>query len=234
MDLESSPKSRRPYNSSRRQEQARQTRRAILEAARPLFVERGYAGTSMADIARGAGVSLKTVEAIYGTKAKLLAALRDVSIVGDDEPIPVTERAWFKEMLAEPDPRRRLELLVQNTLPIKQRAAALNEVIRRAAQFDPELAVLWHDFQDGFTADHRKVAESLAAQGALRNGLNVDAAAETIVMLNHPAFYYLAVVDRGWSPDQYERWVTDALIRQILPRRLGRAPKGRSRSNRAR
>jgi AcrR family transcriptional regulator len=182
----------------------------------------------MADIARAAGVSLKTVEAIFGTKAKLLAAVRDVSIVGDDEAVPLAERAWFTEMLEEPDPRRQVELLVQNTLVIKQRTAALNEVIRRAAQLDPELANLWHTFQEQLTADQRKLAQSLAANGALRNGLDVVAATETIVTLNHPSLYYLAVVDRGWSPDQFERWVTDALVRQLLPRRLGRASKDRS------
>ena len=106
MESASSPKPRRPYHSPHRREQARLTRRAILDAALPLLVRRGYAGASLADIARGAGVSLKTVEAAFGTKAKLLAALWDVSVVGDDEAIPLAERAWFQEMLKEPDARR--------------------------------------------------------------------------------------------------------------------------------
>src|SRR5919206_1136035 len=104
MELESSTKSRRSYHSPRRQEQARQTRAAILEAARPLFIERGYAGTSMTDIARAAGVSVKTVEAIFGTKARLLKVLRDVTIAGDDEAVPLAQRPWFREIMEEPDP----------------------------------------------------------------------------------------------------------------------------------
>ena len=106
MELESSPEPRRPYRSPLRRAQARQTRRAILEAARPLFIQRGYPGTSMGDIARAAGVSVKTVEAAFGTKARLLTALRDVTIVGDDEAIPLAGRPWFREMLEEPDHRR--------------------------------------------------------------------------------------------------------------------------------
>lgn len=216
METESSAKSRRPYHSPRRQDQARQTRLAILEAARPLFVERGYAGTSMGDIAQAAGVSIKTVEAVFGTKARLLTALRDVTIAGDDEAVPVAERAWFKEMLDEPDPRRQLELHVQNTMRIKQRTAALNEVIRRAAQPDPEIGELWQVFQRQFMQDQRRVAESLAAKGALRDDVDVNAAAEIIRLLNHPSVYYLAVLDCGWPDERFERWLTDAFIRQLL------------------
>lgn len=216
MDSESSTKSRRPYHSPRRQEQALQTRHAILEAARPLFIQRGYAGTSMGDIARAAGVSIKTVEASFGTKARLLTVLRDVTIAGDDEAIPVAQRAWFQEMLDEPDPRRQLELHVQHTMRIKRRTAALNEVIRRAAQADPEIGELWRVFQDQFMADQRLVAESLAAKGALRPGLDADGAAETIWALNHPSFYYLMVCEHGWTEAYFERWQTEAAIRQLL------------------
>src|SRR5438270_221433 len=178
MELEATAKSRRAYHSPRRQEQARQTRLAILEAARPLFIERGYAGTSMGDIAQAAGVSIKTVEAIFGTKAKLLTTLRDVTIVGDDEAIPVAERAWFREVLEEPDPRRQLELHATVSCRIKHRTAALNEVIRRAAQSDPEIGELWQIFQDQFMEDQRTVAERLASRGAFREELDAAGAAD--------------------------------------------------------
>jgi AcrR family transcriptional regulator len=216
MTLESSTTSRRPYHSPRRREQARQTRLAILDAARPLFIQRGYAGTSMADIARAAGVSLKTIEAIFGTKATLLTALRDVTIVGDDAAIPVAERAWFKKMLEEPDPRRQLELHARNTMRIKHRTGTLNEVIRRAAQSDPEIGDLWRVFQEQFRADQRLVAENLAAKDALRDGLDVDGALDTIWLLNHPSVYYLAVAECGWPEERFERWLADTLIRQLL------------------
>lgn len=216
MDSESTTKLRRPYHSPRREEQARQTRLAVLAAARPLFIQRGYAGTSVGEIAQAAGVSIKTVEAIFGTKARLLTALRDIAIVGDDDAIPLAERSWFKEMLDESDPKRLLELHARATCRIKQRTAALNEVIRRAAHGDPEIGELWHVFQSQYMADQRLVAERLAALGALRDDLNTAEAAEIIGMLNHPSVYYLAVYDRGWSEEQFEHWLVDAFIRQLL------------------
>jgi AcrR family transcriptional regulator len=217
MELESSTKSRRSYHSPRRQEQARQTRLAILEAARPLFIERGYAGTSMGDIARAAGVSVKTVEAVFGTKARVLTVLRDVTIAGDDEAVPVSQRPWFQEILEEPDPAGQLRMLVQQVGRLKRRTAGLNEVIRRAAQSDPEIAELWTVFQSQFMADQRLIVENLGAKGALRPGLDIDRASETIRALNHPSFYYLMVHDGGWPDEYFERWLADALIRQLLP-----------------
>jgi AcrR family transcriptional regulator len=214
--LESSIHSRRPYHSPRRQEQARLTRRAILDAALPLFVQHGYAGTSLGDIAHVAGVALRTVEATFGTKAKLLVALRDVTIAGDDDAIPVVDRAWYQEMLAEPDPRRQLELHARVSCQIKRRTAPLIEVIRRAAQFDPEISDLWRVFQEQYLADQWIVAESLAAKGALREPLTAADAAEIIAMPNHPSVYYFAVVERGWPEDRFERWLADAFTDQLL------------------
>ena len=216
MESESSTKSRRPYHSPRRQEQARQTRLAILEAARPLFIERGYAGTSMGDIAQAAGVSIKTVEAIFGTKAKLLSALRDVSIAGDDEAISLADRTPYREMLEEPDPRRQLDRLARISGSVKHRTAAVNEVIRRTAQSDEEIRELWQVFQVQYMKDQRMLAERLAARGVLREELDAASAAEIIGMLNHPSVYYLAVYERGWSKEHFERWLADALIRQLL------------------
>jgi len=210
-------KSRRAYHSPRREEQARQTRRAILEAALPLFAEQGYSAVSLAEIARAAGVALKTVEAAFGTKAKLLTALWDVSIVGDDEAIPLAEREWFREMLAESDPRRQLELHARNARGIKQRLGALTEVMRRAAQSDPEIDARWQIVQDQFMENQTMVAESLAAKDALRPELDAAAAAEMLWTLNHPSLYYLVVHERGWAEDQYECWLADSFVHQLLP-----------------
>jgi AcrR family transcriptional regulator len=214
--MKSSAESRRPYHSPRRQEQARLTRRAILDAALPLFIERGYAGTSLADIAQAACVALKTVQAVFGTKAKLLSALWEVTVAGDDEAIPVAERAWFRDMLEEPDARRQLVLGARIATRIKHRVGALTEVIRRAAQTDPEIGGLWQLFQDQYLANQTMMAESLAAKGALRDGLDVADAAEMLWTLNHPSVYYLLVYERGWSEERYEQWLADAFVHQLL------------------
>jgi AcrR family transcriptional regulator len=214
--MKSRVESRRPYHSPRRQEQARLTQRAILDAALPLFVERGYAGTSLADIAQAAGVALKTVQAIFGTKAKLLSALWDVTVAGDDAAISVAERAWFREMLGEPDARRQLELGARVARRIKHRVGALTEVVRRAAQADPEIGDLWQQMQDQFLENQTMLAESLAAKGALRGGLDVAEVAEMLWTLNHPSVYYLLVYERGWSEERYEQWLADVFIHQLL------------------
>lgn len=217
--MESRGNSRRPYNSPRRQEQARLTRRTILDAALSLFVERGYAGASLADIAQAAGVAVKTVQAVFGTKAKLLSDIWDVTVVGDDEAIPVADREWFRETLDEPDPRRQLQLHASNAGRIKRRVGALTEVIRRAAPADPEISERWQLMQNQFLQNQTMVAESLAAKGALRVGLDVAEAAEVIWVLNHSSVYYLLVHERGWSEERYEHWLADAFIHQLLSER---------------
>ena len=216
MQMDASTESRRSYHSPRRQQQARLTRSAILDAALALFVERGYLATSLADIAQAAGVALTTVQAVFGTKPKLLAALWDVTIAGDDEAIPVADRAWFQEMLQEPDPRRQLELHARNSRRVKHRAGALMEVIHRAAQADPEIGERWRVMQDEFLENQALVVESLATKGALRPEVDVRQVAETLWTLNHPSLYHLLVHERGWSEERYEQWLADAFVHQLL------------------
>src|SRR5262245_61569473 len=108
------PSVKRRYDSPLRREQAAATPTAILEAAERLFAERGYVGTSVAEIAAAAGVALKTVYAAFGTKAEVLRALWNLRMRGDDEPVPMAERPWFRELVEEPDPRRRLALVARN------------------------------------------------------------------------------------------------------------------------
>src|SRR4051812_35234799 len=112
---------KRRYDSPRRREQAAATRLAILEAAERLFAERGYVATSVGDIAAGAGVALKTVYAVFGTKPELLRALWNLRMHGDEKPTPVSERPAYRALLDEPDPARRLALLAANARAIRDR-----------------------------------------------------------------------------------------------------------------
>src|SRR6266571_83815 len=133
----------RRYDSPRRREQARATRQAVLEAARELFVERGYAVTTIDAIAAGAGVSPETVYATFKNKRSLLSQLVDVSMAGDDAPIPILERSWVREVRDEPEPLRRLQILARNGRLILERTAPIYDVLRSAAAADPQVAVLW-------------------------------------------------------------------------------------------
>ena len=208
-------KVRRRYESPRRQEQAAATRLAILEAAERLFGERGYGATSVAAIAAAAGVALKTVYAAFGTKAEVLRGLWNLRMRGDEEPVPLAQRGWFREIIAEPDPARRLALVAHNARLVRERTAALSETVRQAAPGDPQIADLWARFQrELYELGMRKVAKTLARDRVLAS--DPKTAADLLWMLTHPDLYLLLVRERGWKPEAYERWLSGALCRELL------------------
>src|SRR5690349_6445930 len=131
-------KATRRYESPRRREQAAATRREILSAAQRLFERQGYAPTTMAAIAREAGVALKTVYVAFETKSGLLRALWHLLLRGDEGDVPMGERPWFRGLLAEPDPERQVALMAENSVRVKRRAGRLLEVIRSAAASDAD------------------------------------------------------------------------------------------------
>ena len=216
-------KTRRPYDSPRRREQAAGTRELILTEAQRLFERDGYAATSMAAIAAAAGVALKTVYLSFDSKPGLLRAVWHRALRGDRDDVPVGEQDWFREVMDEPDPRRRLLLTARNSRLVKERAAAIMEVIRAAAPGDAEIGELWNRIQTDFHANQRTIVESLANDGALRPELDTDTAADTLWALNQPTLYQLLTTERGWTADRYEQWLGDLLCSQLLARRRGRA-----------
>jgi AcrR family transcriptional regulator len=205
----------RRYDSPRRREQAAATRRAILGAAQGLFEAGGYDATTMAAIAAGAGVSLKTVYIAFETKAGVLRALWHLLLRGDEETAPVGERRWYVEVLEEPDPRRRLELNARNARRVKERAGALLGVIRSAASADPDIAELWARIQADFHDNQRAIVQTLHEGGALRAGLGVDRATDILWTLNHPDVWLL-LAGRGWTPAEFERWFAQTCAEQLL------------------
>ena len=209
-------KPRRRYDSPRRRAQAAETRKDILEAARRLFERQGYAATSMAAIAAEAGVAVKTVYYAFETKRGVLVALWHLLLRGDDEPVPVGERPWFKEVLGEPDPRRQLQLNARNSRAVKERAGALLEILRNAAPADAELGALWERIEAEFYDNQRSIVESLQRKDALRRELDVVGATDVMWTLNHPSVYRLLVGERGWTPQRYEEWLADAFCSELL------------------
>src|SRR2546425_4438496 len=209
-------KPRRTYDSPRRREQARATRRAVLEAARELFVEGGYVATTIDAIAARAEVSPETVYAIFGNKRSILSEVIDVSIAGDDAPVPILERGWVQEMRKEPDPRRRLKILARNGRLILERTAPVFEVLRGAAMAEPEIASLWELNKAQRFIGQRELLRVLTAGHPLRKGLTASTATDILFAIGSPETYRLLVIDRGWSADQFERWYSDALARLLL------------------
>lgn len=212
-----SVKGRRPYRSPKRQAQAAATRREIEEAARALFLERGYAGTSLADVAKVADVSLPTVKLVFGTKAGLLLAVWDRAVKGGADPRPVADQPWFEELLASPHPGDHLELQARASAQVKGRIAALVEVIRAAAPSDPEIAVLWSRMQEEFYANQRATIRVLRQKTPLRHGLDEEQATDILWTLNSTAVYQLLVGERGWTSEQYQGWLAATLRAQLLP-----------------
>jgi AcrR family transcriptional regulator len=206
----------RPYDSPRRREQARATRGAIVDAARALFIEHGYVSTTIQAVADRADVSPETVYGAFGTKRSLLASVVDVSIAGDDAPVPVLERGWVRAMRDEPDPRRRIQILAKNGRLILERIAPINEVLRGAAAADPEIASLLDRYAAQRIDGQRELVRIVAAGGSLRKGFSADKAADSLFALGSPEIYRLLTVDRGWTPARFERWYADALTRILL------------------
>lgn len=205
------PVKRRKYDSTRRREQAAATRRQILDAAQRLFERDGYTATTMAAIAQEAGVALKTVYVAFATKSGVLRALWHLLLRGDQDNVPVGDREWFRQMLAESDPAQRLRQAAAYSRAVKERSAALMEVIRSAADADPDAAQLWDRIQSDFYEIQRRLVATLP----LRAGLDTAQAADILWTLNNPDVWQLLVGRRGWTPEQWEQWFESA-SRELL------------------
>jgi AcrR family transcriptional regulator len=217
-------KGKRRYESPRRRAQAAETRRHILEAAQGLFEQHGYATTTMSAIAAEAGVALKTVYVAFETKSGLLRALWNLLLRGDEGEAPVGERDWYLRVIDEPDPERQLRLTAAAARAVKVRAGRVLAVIRNAAQVDPEIAALWSRIQVEFYANQRAIVESLEKKDALRAGLDVTTASDILWTLNHPDVWLLLSGERGWTPEQFERWFGDTICAQLLRLSSGASP----------
>lgn len=208
-------KSRRPYSSAVRTAAARATREAVLEAARALFVEQGYTATSVEQIADRAGVSRPTVFTAVGSKRALLAELRERALAGDDEPVPVRERAWFRAMLDDPDPAGTLRRYAAGVTGIASRYAEIEEVLHGAAGADDEIRELWRTNEQQRLAGTTLVVDNLLTKGRLR--LERDVARDVLWVLVSTESYRRLVIGRGWSAHAYEQWLATTMLQQLLP-----------------
>ena len=187
----------------------------MIGAARRLFIEGGYATTTIAAISRRADVPEPTVYRLFSSKLGILKVLLDVSIAGDDEPIAVHERSSVASLIDEPDPHRVLAGLAAVTTQINQRTNDLYSVLSRAADSDVEAAVLVGTLRQQRDRGQERIVHALHRQQKLRAGLKARDAADLVHALMSPELYRLLVTDRGWTPDRYQRWVADTLIQQL-------------------
>ena len=215
--MSQSVKSRRRYDSPRRREQARETRRAVLEAARDLFLALGYAKTTMAAVAKKAGVSVETVYKAFGNKARLAKAVFDVAIVGDDEPVPMLQRERVARMRREPDPRRKLRMYGEHLAEAGPRAGRLQLLIRSAAATHPDASVIWDQMVQERLIGMTAFASHLHEEGHLRPGVSLEEARDILWTYNSVELFDLLVVQRRWDPERYGVWIAEAMIAALLP-----------------
>lgn len=201
---------------TRRAQKALGTRTRILEAAEALFVRDGFAATTIAAIASDADVAVQTVYAVFGSKRAILQTLLAVRVVGDETATPLKDRAEWRVMEAETDPRRQLELLAAIASRIGERMGALYNVLAGAAGSDPEIATLHRRQQQSRYNDQRRVARLLARRGVLRAGLSEARAADVMWAVANPTMHYNLVTERRWAPGEYERWLAEILACSLL------------------
>jgi AcrR family transcriptional regulator len=201
--------------SGRGQARTRLARRAVVDAARTLFVERGYAAATIDAISERSDVPPATVYRLFASKLGILKALLDTSITGDDQPVAVPERSDVASLLTEPDPSKLLAGIAVVTTAINQRTSDVYRVLTSAAAADPAAAELLDEIQRQRAHGQGRIARSLSRAHALQPGLRERDAADLIHALMSPEVYRLLVGDRGWTPERYEQWLATTLVRQL-------------------
>jgi AcrR family transcriptional regulator len=205
------------------QARTRLARRAVVQAARALFLERGYAATTIEAISEQSDVPPATVYRLFSSKLGILKALLDVSIAGDDEAVPLPDRPHARALFGDPDPRKQISGFAGITGGIMSRAEPIYRILVSAAGSDPDAAGLLAAQAQQRDRGQQQIARSLARAGALRPGLRERDAADIIHALMSPEVYRLLVGDRGWPPQRYEQWLTDVLTSQLLSPTAGSA-----------
>jgi AcrR family transcriptional regulator len=224
--------SRRRYHSPLRADQAEQTRRRVLEAAFRLFVERGYAGTTIAAVAKEAGVSPETIYLTLGGKRGLLEGVIETAIAGEDDP-PTQENPWWATVAQLPRAHDRLERMVEYSCRILSRTRPIHAVIRGAADKEAFAAALARRLlHERVTNQTDRIGQHLGDQ--LRQGLSLAEAGQRYCALTSPELYQMLTIEFGWTPDRHRKWVTDLLQAELLAPHPAPPPPPASASRRRR
>jgi AcrR family transcriptional regulator len=205
-----SPAETRRYVSPRRRQQADETRRRIVEAARRLLGSRGYDATTIAEIAAAAGVAAPTVYAGFGSKQGILKALVDRAIFGLDYELLVAGA------FDEENPADRLRYAARIACQIYRAERAELDFLRGAGVAAPDLIAIDAEREQGRFGAQAAMIESLAAMHALRAGLDPAGAHDLLWALTARDLFRTLVVERNWTPERYQAWLGDLLVRELL------------------
>jgi len=183
-----------------------------------LFCERGYAGTTMAQIAVAAGVAVQTVYFTFHTKAALLSRAYDFAVMGEEEPLPPEQQPWFAAMVAEPDVTEALRHFVTGVGEIIRRVTPLYLAARAAADQDPETARVMA-FHERWRADgYRQLLELLHAKAGFRPGLTLERATDLLLLFVGMEVYRVLVGTQGWSHEEWLDWTVATVAVQLFGR----------------
>jgi len=212
----SRPVKRRPYDSSRRQEQARQSRARVLAAARARFLTDGYVATALPTVAADAGVSVESIYKAFRNKAGVLKAVFDVAVAGDDEPVAIVDRDWVAAINAEPDVRQKLRMYSDHLVRTMPRTAPVSLLARAAATLDADVAAVWRQLEGERLVGMTAFATHLVGTGRLRSGLGVEEVRDVLWSMNSVSIYELLVIERGWDADRYGGFVAGTLAAALV------------------
>jgi AcrR family transcriptional regulator len=199
-----------------RAEQARATRRRIVDAAAAQFVAHGYGATLLDQVAEQAGVAVQTVYFHFGNKRTLLKEALDIAAIGDDEPVPLLERPWVREIQEEPDPRRVIDRWLVTSRAILDRVGPLMRVLRGATSTDAEVAAQWEANQHQTRTAYGFLIGLLAERGALRPGLDAEQARDIAFVLSNVEAYLQYTDVCGWTADEWQERTAAVLAGALL------------------
>ena len=206
----------RPYDNSRRTERTRATKRAVIAAARELFLERGYADTTVETISNASRVPIATVYRLFGTKTAILKQVIDAAVVGDDEPAPLGDRSIVKDAQAADDPKAMTAAFAHVARQVFDNTAALRLVLRVAAALDSGAADLQDSLEQQRRVGQARVARALANKGFLAPGLKEAEARDIVYALMSIDTYRILRFEQRWSSARYEKWLANALHRLLV------------------
>ena len=211
---------KRRYDATRRRAQARQNQQRAIDAAARLFAERGYAATSLTEVAAEAEMAVQTLYVAFATKANLLKYAIDVSLAGDHLPVRMSDRDFVRQMRAETDPRRELAIYAAHVREVAQRAGGLLLAAWSAAGSDPAVRELTAELDAqrlrGMTAAASDIAAKATRAGCLAGGITEEDIRDALWAFNSPQVYGLLLHDLGWSPDRFEAWLVRSWSRLLL------------------
>ena len=206
----------KPDARSPRRARARETRLRITKAASSLFCERGYTGTTIADIATAAGVAVQTVYFVFHTKVEVLNSAYSLAVMGEDDPAVPQQQEWYRQSMSEPEPAVAVGLMVEGLSEILRRVAPLDLAVRTAADGDPDAAAFLAQNESMRAEGYREMVSLLRRKRPLRKGLTEQRATDVMLVLASPGFYRALAVEHGWTHTAWVAWVSAVVTRELF------------------